>query len=812
MTLKAERPGLKHQQGWVLSLLFLVILAVGLGFASVYLYKINNIITTKFEGKRWEIPAKVYSKPLSLYQGARLPSRDLEFYLKALNYTQAKNFKKPGTYMRSGGNWTIHTRGFAPIDGNQPAQVIKLAISGNQITQIQSTRPNSTGIVSLEPVQIGGIYPDSNEDRVLVKLENVPAPLIDALIATEDRDFYTHPGISLRGTARALLSNISGGARQGGSTITQQLIKNFYLNSERSLKRKANEAVMALLLEIHYSKADILQAYLNEINLGQNGNRSINGFALASEFYFGQPLNTLGIDQQALLVGLAKGPSYYNPWRNPQNATIRRNVVLSNMLVTGKITQEDFDSLSQKPLGVSKTPLAGKARFPDFLNLVQRELTERFDAAALQSEGLSVITTLDPLLQQNAEDTFDSEIKRLRRSKAASDLQGALVSADPNTGEIKALVGGYGAFTGYNRAMDAKRQIGSLVKPFVYLQALESGKFQLYTPIEDTAITIDTNEGPWSPNNYDKREHGRVPLVTALAKSYNLATVRLGMGLGLKNVKNGLNRFGLAEDIQPYPAMLLGAIDASPMQVLGAYQVIAANGFKMPLYSIQSVVNAEGDALTQSSLNTRPVVSPEASYLATYALERVVSNGTASSLGSLGANLNLAGKTGTTNDYRDAWFAGFSGNLATVVWVGLDNNQPMGLSGSTGALPIWKAYMGKASLMPVEPVEPQGIEWLWVDRKSGIISDQRCGGAVRAPVLIKYAPEAVTYCARQLYYADQAMGSQSQFEDMEVAPFQGDINDLSSDPEAPAPNRLPPTSGVLRQLDNLLKNAGEWFN
>ena len=359
----------------VFSGILLIVIIAAMVLLALYLVKLDRTITTKFEGKRWDIPAKVYSQPLELYQGASVDTDTMKKWLELLNYQSNKSYDRTGTYHKSGNTYFIHTRGFTySANDVDKEQVIKMTIAGYKIESVQSTQPAKTGIIRLEPVNIGGIYPDSNEDRMVVSLDEVPQPLIDALIATEDRGFYEHKGVSIRGIARAVLNNFTGGPRQGGSTITQQLIKNFYLNSDRTMKRKANEALMAVLLELHYSKDEILQTYLNEIYLGQNGNRSINGFGLASQFYFDKPLKELRLDQQALLVGMAKGPSVYNPRRHPNDSKARRDTVLSNMLAIGKISQADYDKAIEQPLGVVDKPVEGKSQFPDFLDIVKREL------------------------------------------------------------------------------------------------------------------------------------------------------------------------------------------------------------------------------------------------------------------------------------------------------------------------------------------------------------------------------------------------------------------------------------------------------
>lgn len=747
-----------QQRGSIFSTALLIVIIVAMVLFALYLVKLDRTITKKFEGKRWDIPAKVYSQPLELYVGANVNDETMKTWLELLNYRSDKSYNKTGSFYKSGSTYHIHTRGFTYSANDVDAeQVIKMTLSNNKITSVQSTKQNKTGIIRLEPVSIGGIYPDNNEDRLVVSLEDVPQPLIDALIATEDRGFYEHKGVSVRAIGRAVVNNFSGGSRQGGSTITQQLIKNFYLNSDRTMKRKANEALMAVLLELHYSKDEILQAYLNEIYLGQNGNRSINGFGLAAQFYFDQPLNELRVDQQALLVGMAKGPSVYNPRRHPKDSKARRDTVLDNMLTIGMLTQEDHDKAVEKPLGVVEKPTEGKSRFPDFLDIVKRELNEVYYSDDLKNEGLIIISTLDPIAQLAADKAVSNKLKELRRSSSKTkELQGALVSANPETGELVSVVGSGSEFTGFNRAVDAKRPVGSLLKPIIYMTALESGRYNLASSVDDSPITVNLKDGKtWQPKNYDNRDHGYVALSTALAKSYNQSAVRLGMEFGIGTFAKQLKRLGVEEKIPAYPSVLLGAVNLSPMDMLGVYQVFATGGFRTPIHSIRTVIDDKGRILQRTGLNTQRSIPPETNFLTNYALQQVVKDGTAGRVQSLGSHLNLAGKTGTTNEYRDAWFAGYSGNYVSVVWVGRDDNKPIGLTGGTGALPVWVDYMRQLKLTPVLMPEPEGIEWLWLENNSGKLSNERCADARYLPVMSAYLPQEASSCALDIYQQDR---------------------------------------------------------
>lgn len=698
----------------------------------VHAYRLNDMIVAKFENRRWNIPATIYSRPLVLDSGTNLSPKNLETWLTLLHYDKNTS-EKTGSYQKKGDTYTIYTRQFDYGDGEiDPQQTLTLTIKNNQISQSYSSNGNHA---RLEPIKIGSIYPENNEDRILLTKDTLPKSLIDALIATEDRSFYTHKGISLRGTTRALWSNISGGSTQGGSTLTQQLIKNFYLNSERTLKRKFNEAIMALLLERRYSKEDILLAYVNEINLGQNGNQSVNGFATASQFYFNKPIGELRLDQYAFLVGVAKGPSYYNPRKHPERATQRRDTVLDNMLVTGVISQEDYREAISRPLDVVKQPSMAKSRFPDFFDVVQRELKKYYRQSDLQNAGLRIISSLDPIAQNAANQAMSNRLKKLGKN-----LQGALVSADPYTGELLAIVGSQNDFTGYNRALDANRQVGSLLKPIIYLTALQSGEYNLASNIKDEPITYKTGGKGWTPKNYGGISHGDVPLITALANSYNQAAVNVGMQFGVETFQKQLHNFGIERELPSSPAILLGAVELSPMEVLGMYQIFASRGYHTPIHSVKRVISEQGEVLKRTaddieSTHRYPTALMD---IINFGMQKVITSGTAKRASSLG---KVAGKTGTTNSSRDAWFAGFSDNYVSVVWVGRDDNTPIGLTGGSGALPIWQEYMSKLTLKAVHsPQNSEEISWQWLDQ-DGKLAEEYCQGVTYLPVLTKFMPE-----------------------------------------------------------------------
>ncbi|MFZ0023102.1 penicillin-binding protein 1B [Acinetobacter sp.] len=746
---------MKSERGMgFLALIFsIIVISIFVAF-SIYLIRLDNIVRNKFEGQRWDIPAKVFARPLEVYVNAPVSLQDFQQELKLLGYKNSDSYTKSGSFVTTGNTLYVHTRGFDFGDRVEPEQILKVSFSGEQIAEVSATKPSSSGIARLEPLLIGGIYPQHNEDRVLIKLNKVPKPLIEALIATEDRKFYEHHGVSPRGIARAVVSNITGGKRQGGSTLTQQLVKNFYLTPERTLKRKVNEAFMAMLIELHYDKNEILEAYLNEVNLGQNGNYSINGYGLASQFYFGLPLRELNISQQAFLVGLVQGPSLYNPWRNPESAKKRRDIVLNNMLVMGYLTQEQYEKETARPLNVISKPTLGPARFPDFLDIVRRQLRTDYQETDLTNQGLRIFTTLDPLAQTRIQDSFKETVARLSKSNPGrlKDLQGAVLVSHPENGELVAAVGSTQDFTGFNRAVDAKRQVGSLLKPVIYLSALESNRYHWASPIEDSEISIKSDGKTWTPKNYSGRGHGVIPMSQALSQSYNLSTVRLAQEFGLSTFINHLKKFGVTSDIPSYPSIYLGAVDMSPMEVMNIYGNFATGGFKYPTKAIRSVVDANGRSLDRYSLSVQPTIDPSSAYALNYGLQQVMSNGTGrAAYNSLPRSLNLAGKSGTTNDSRDSWFAGYSGNYMTVVWLGLDDNKVTGLTGSSGALPVWTNVMKQLRQKPVNLPQPNEIEWHWLDRYTGLLSAQGCEGAMYIPISRHALPNQATACGISHY-------------------------------------------------------------
>ncbi len=698
-------------------------------------------VRKQFEGQRWAVPARIFARPLELYAGRRLSADMLEEELVAARYQSRASVERPGTYRRDGDRFLIQTRRFGYWDGTQSAHRARVVLGGGQIRSL-SEGAGTLALLRIDPAPIGRISPTHDEDRILVRLADVPRVLIRGLIAVEDRGFYRHWGISPRAMLRALWHDLRAGAAvEGGSTLTQQLAKNFFLTPDRTLTRKLNEVLIALILEARYDKNEILGAYLNEIFMGQQGGRAVHGFGLASEFYFGRPVSELRLPEVALLIALARGASYYNPRRHAQRAIERRNLVLSLLADRGVVSAAEAARAKRARLGVTRRPGSAASAHPAFVDLVRRQLRRDYRDEDLRARGLRIFTTMDPSVQARAEVALTSGLERLehRRGISPDTLQGAMVLSNPHDGEVLAVVGGRRARSfGFNRALDAERPVGSIIKPAIYLTALEqASRYTLLSGIDDSPFGITMPGGEvWSPRNYDKRSHGTVPLYEALAHSYNQATVRLGMALGVTRVLDTLRRLGLQRELRAYPSVLLGAAALRPIEVAGIYQSLASGGFSMPLRAIREVTDGHGERLARYGLSGRQSVDPGPVFLVNRALIEAMRTGTGRAVRNrLGPRTVVAGKTGTTDDLRDSWFAGFDERRLAVVWVGRDDNKPVSLTGANGALQLWADLIARLGPESIKAVPPPDVQWHWADRMSGRRTDRGCRGAISMPFL-----------------------------------------------------------------------------
>lgn len=697
---------------------------------------INDEVTDKFEGQLWQLPSVVYARTLTLAPRSVVRYEDLINELGALKYRKVEKPTKPGEYSTSRLTVNLIRRPFDFRDGPQDARhvVVKFDYSTvRSITEADSQR--ELGYFRVEPKLLGMLEAKTDEQRIYRPKSEMPQSLIDALIATEDRDFYQHGGVSPTAIARAFIANIKAGRTvQGGSTLTQQLAKNMFLTDERSLWRKFREAYMALIIDHKYSKDQILDAYLNQVYLAQSGADSVHGFELGARFYFGLPLSELRLDQQALLVGLVKGPSYYNPWRSPERAKRRRDLVLQLMVNNGVLDQEDYLAAIKQPLDLQAKGMIAN-RQPAYFGQLERELETKVDNYK-PGQGLRLFTTLDPRSQAMVEKSVKTVIPKLE-SRASNELETAVVVADRLTGEIRAMVGGSRpGYDGFNRAVDAKRQIGSLVKPAVYLAALEMPqRFSLATSLQDRPLTVKGQNGEnWSPRNYDRKYRGEVPLYLALAKSYNVPTVNLGMAVGLDKVITTMDKLGINRDEVPeLPSILLGSFTLTPVEVTQMYQTIASGGNRSELTALGAVVDNKGKVLYQHLPISTPAVSPQAAWLTLYGMQRVVTEGTARYLNAELPSSRLAGKTGTSDRGRDSWYVGVDGREVVTIWMGRDDNKAVKLTGAAGPLRLYADYIEHRDPEPLVLKEPAQItEFDYYRDQQGALT-QSCVGDVHLP-------------------------------------------------------------------------------
>ena len=714
-------------------------------------------IRRDFEALQWSLPARLYARPLELYAGAQLSLSDLTDTLQRLGYRSTSNISGPGEYHAADGRVRLWTRGFEFWDGEEPSIYVEAGFLGRSINTLRGDQNSGAlALVRLEPVEIAQINPDTGEDRLPLALADVPPDLLNAVVAVEDHRFYSHFGIDPVGIMRAMVTNIRAGAIvQGGSTLTQQLVKNLYLTQDRTFRRKIEEALMALSLELHFSKEEILAAYMNEVFLGQDGNRAIHGFALASDYYFGRPLMELPLEDLALLAGLPRGASYYHPRRNPERALSRRNTVLTQMMNQGYITAEQMERAQARPRQVAERPVQRSSRYSAFMDLVRSDLARDYDADALQNEGLRIFTTLDLRIQHTMEAALNDavaavEVPARPGATAGSPLEAAMVITDASTGDVRAMAGSRRAgYTGFNRAMRASRPIGSLVKPAVMLTALESGKFTLASVLKDEPVTVELDNGDtWSPRNYDNQINGDVYLYDALQRSMNMATVDLGMQLGIPAVISTLRKLGFDGPVQPFPSVLLGSVNMTPLEVAGMYQTLASNGFYSPLRAVEAVTTGTGERLMRYGIGSEQVASPASMFQLEWAMQGVFERGTARAmLNRLDRRLPLAGKTGTTNDLRDSWFAGYGGDLVGVVWLGHDDNRETGLTGSSGALRVWTDIMNRVEIQPRQNIAPADISWQRVPAQATRHTSLRdCQSPLMLPLREGQSPDAAVNC------------------------------------------------------------------
>ena len=722
-----------------------------LGLAVPYIWYLDKQVRTEFAQLQWQVPTRVYARPLLLKPGVRLDAAALELELAAATYRNDGVGQVPGTYSHKGNRFQIGTRAFTDMDGPVPEQRLDVALAGGRVAQLRDGRTRKRlDSARVDPARVATLYGIDEEERRLVRMEEVPGLFITGLQAVEDRNFKSHHGIDPWGVARAIWVNMrEAGFEQGASTLTQQMVRSLFLSNTKTVTRKVREALYALIIEARFDKRSIMEAYLNQVYLGQQGKQSIRGVGAGAEFWFGRELSTLRSEDIALLIGIIQGPGFWDPRRFPERALKRRAVVLDVFVQTGLISPEEAVRAKASSLGVSSKPGVARNNAPAFLDLVRRQLARDYPADALRGAGLSVMSTLAPSVQTLSERSVVATLPKVERKQGPA-LQAGMVVTDTHAGEVLAVVGNRKTNEpGFNRAIEAQRPVGSLLKPFVYLLALaQPDRYSLASWVQDSPVEVTQPNGkPWRPKNSDGKSHGTVTLSSALARSYNQATVRVGMEVGpdrlaeLMKVLGGLRA-------EPNPSLILGSVDLSVFSMAQLYQFLASGGRIQPLRAVRGVLDTRGKAISRYDNKAEPSQEGDAiaARLVTLALQSAVTNGTASPLLRDGlGKLQSAGKTGTSNDSRDSWFAGYTGDHLAVAWVGNDKNEPTGLYGATGAMRVWSGLFTK---LPTEPlrVTGQGIEWAWLDGAQYATTEADCPGARRAAFVSGYLPTKHKTC------------------------------------------------------------------
>jgi penicillin-binding protein 1B len=744
---------------------------IGAGVFGYSYLRFGSLIDERLHGQREHLLPRIYGRPMELRRGQWLTERQLVDLLNDLGYAERATPGKPGefsaasrivTLMPRNGENAGHTVqvGFTVPPTDKPGT--SLPLGAERIERLDVAPSGQCESVTLDPPLLTSLMTGEREKRRQVRLRQIPPHVVKAVLAIEDRRFYEHPGIDPIRMVGALITNVTGDRPYlvGGSTITQQLIRNIFLASvvanptEKSLRRKVTEQLMALVLERRASKDEILEFYLNEVYLGQRGSFAIHGVAEGARLFFGKDVNNLSLAEAATMAGVIHSPHNLSPFTSPARARDRRNVVLQEMVQARFITAEAAQAAEKEPL--TTVPRALDAEAPYFVDMVGQQLAERFPDIMRTTQRIDVYTSLDLNLQRLAQNAVREGLAQvdtlLSRRKRTQSAQAALIAIDPRTGEILAWVGGRSYNQSqYNRVLTARRQPGSVFKPFVYLaafeKAAEEGRTDLTpaTVVDDDPTTFWFDDQPYEPKNYEDSYQGPVTLRRALAHSLNTATVKVAEMVGYDTVAALWKRMGTSTVPKPYPSIALGAFEATPFEIATAYTVFPNLGRLRPLHAIQQINTDDHEAAKPRWPAPKAITRPETAYLVENMMRSVINEGTGTGVRGAGFALDAAGKTGTTNDLRDAWFVGFTPEILTVVWVGFDDNAALGLSGAQAALPIWTSFMIHAlSGHPNLPLpEAGGLVYADIDKENGKLAGPGCPRVLREAFLPGTAPTEV---------------------------------------------------------------------
>lgn len=711
---------------WGGGALLLLALLVGAGYA----WSLQG----KFPTAPFRQASRLYARPAEVAPGLERSAGELAAELAAAGYEELEAGARglpPGTFRRPEGKLLVHLRRFPTRYGLAGGQTLEVRFAGSRVDEVRSGgRVVPSALI--EPPLLASYYGPEVEERLPVGLGELPEHAVRSVLAAEDDGFFHHPGISPSGVARAFWANLRGGeVQQGGSTITQQLVKNVYLSHRRTLGRKAKEALIAMGVEARFSKRRILEAYLNEIYWGSSGPANLIGIGAASQAYFGKHPSRLTLAEAATLAGMIRAPGDYSPVEHPEKAVERRNWVLARMAELGWADPQRVRRLQATPVSADPRTVEVRRLAPYFSDRAKQEAAERFGLGEIGGEGYLLFSTLRWRDQQAAEQAVERELARVgRRERRDAPLQAALVSVDPRDGAILAWVGGRDyAVSQFDRAASARRQTGSAFKPVIYAAAFAEGLATPATALRDSPIVVRTSGSRWRPRNNDQRFRGAVTVRSALEDSLNVPTVRLALSTGLERIAAYARRLGIEGPIETTPSLALGAAEATPQELATVYSVLANDGLRPTVHGLEAVLDRGGEPLTDDGLpSVRRVLPSHAAYLTTAILQGSLDRGTGASARRLGVSGPLAGKTGTTNDRRDSWFAGYSPGRVTVVWMGYDDNAPTRLSGARAALPLWSRFTravrptGGYREFPVPP----GVTRVTIDPTTGLRATEYC--------------------------------------------------------------------------------------
>jgi penicillin-binding protein 1B len=767
--LRAQKYRLRLTRRWLwLTALVAVPLVAVFTLLGYYYVTFGRMIDARLHGERTRSEPRIFARPLELRPGQALSPRQLIDRLNDLGYAHRARADKPGEFAVGRDAMAIVPR--AGSHGNRLMRIVfkrpaPKATESTAIERIDSVPPERRGVdrLTLEPPLITALVNAEREKRRTVPLAQIPKPMIQAVLAIEDRRFYEHPGIDPIRIVGALFSNIFGDRLySGASTITQQLARNFFLTDQleaeqasgrrsfAAYRRKLKEQFMSVVLEGRATKDEILELYLNDVYLGQRGSFAIHGVAEATRLFFGKDVTNVTLAEAAMIAGVIQ-TARHSPFRDLERAKERRNVVLRAMTDASYISAEAGDRASREPVAIAQRALDAEA--PYFVDYIGQAMQEWRPDFATRNRPVDIYTTLDLHLQRVAEDAMRdglAQVDPILAKRRRPRPQAALVAIDPRTGDILALVGGRSYNQSqYNRAVQARRQPGSVFKPFVYLAAFERAAEESRTDITPASLVLDEptefsfEDQIYRPGNYENEYDGEITLRRALALSRNIAAVRIAESAGYDHVAALWKRIGAGTPAKPYPSIALGVFEASPVEIATAFTLFANGGVMRPVHAIQKVSDGSQDVIPALG-RTRRIAREDTTFLVTHMMRSVLNEGTGAGARAAGFALDAAGKSGTTNDLRDAWFVGFTRELLTVVWVGFDDNRPVGLSGTQAALPIWTAFMMRATAgRPNQPFEPpQGITMVDIDRDTGRLAQGACPRIFREAFLTGTQPSA----------------------------------------------------------------------